>query len=312
MTRIKRSLATAAVIAAGLAAAAPAHAQSPQGFVVDGPFTAQGGQQGIIAILIGLHQRAVVHAADRHRQGLVHGADRVEQGLLNLVQPVVMTGPTSTLSSQIHAGCAPTSSAGATRPGTRCPRSARLSEEFETSRHARARGAQAAAAGRAGLDQPGRRDPRARLAPPRRAGAAAARATLPEALQAPRAAMEMRACIGADAARRCARSGPTSRCGRRSARARSSSPRSRTSRRRNAHYEVLWDLIVDGADNIAYRLALTTLAGAQRHRVGRARRGARASSRTRTRSARSAAAIAGGRRRRPRSRPPASSWSARS
>ncbi len=56
MTRIKRSLATAAVIAAGLAAAAPAHAQSPQGFVVDGPFTAQGGQQGIIAILIGLHQ----------------------------------------------------------------------------------------------------------------------------------------------------------------------------------------------------------------------------------------------------------------
>ena len=28
---------------------------------------------------------------------------------------------------------------------------------------------------------------------------------------------------------------------------------------RNAHYEVLWDLIVEGADNIAYRLALTTL-----------------------------------------------------
>src|SRR5918995_1523190 len=28
---------------------------------------------------------------------------------------------------------------------------------------------------------------------------------------------------------------------------------------RNAHYEVLWDLIVEGADNIAYRLALTSL-----------------------------------------------------
>ena len=33
---------------------------------------------------------------------------------------------------------------------------------------------------------------------------------------------------------------------------------------RNAHYEVLWDLIVDGSDNIAYRLALTTLVGKQR------------------------------------------------
>ena len=32
---------------------------------------------------------------------------------------------------------------------------------------------------------------------------------------------------------------------------------------RNAHYEVLWDLIVDGADNIAYRLALTTLVSRQ-------------------------------------------------
>ncbi|HMJ35019.1 MAG TPA: FadR family transcriptional regulator, partial [Baekduia sp.] len=33
---------------------------------------------------------------------------------------------------------------------------------------------------------------------------------------------------------------------------------------RNAHYEVLWDLIVDGADNVAYRLALTTLVARQR------------------------------------------------
>lgn len=55
MTRIKRSLATAAVIAAGLAVAAPAHAQSPQGFIIDGPYTVQPTQEGIIAILIGLH-----------------------------------------------------------------------------------------------------------------------------------------------------------------------------------------------------------------------------------------------------------------
>ena len=42
---------------------------------------------------------------------------------------------------------------------------------------------------------------------------------------------------------------------------------------RNAHYEVLWDLIVEGADNIAYRLALTTLVERQRHRVGEGRCG---------------------------------------
>ena len=33
---------------------------------------------------------------------------------------------------------------------------------------------------------------------------------------------------------------------------------------RNAHYEVLWDAIVDGSENIAYRLALTTLVAGQR------------------------------------------------
>ena len=42
---------------------------------------------------------------------------------------------------------------------------------------------------------------------------------------------------------------------------------------RNAHYEVLWDLIVDGADNIAYRLALTTLLRAAGG-LGQGRRGA--------------------------------------
>ena len=42
---------------------------------------------------------------------------------------------------------------------------------------------------------------------------------------------------------------------------------------RNAHYEVLWDLIVDGADNIAYRLALTTLVARQRIASVEGRRG---------------------------------------
>jgi DNA-binding FadR family transcriptional regulator len=85
----------------------------------------------------------------------------------------------------------------------------------------------------------------------------------PEALHAPRAAMEMRACIGADAARRCAE--------RASAALRADLP-ARVEQlaavedldARSAHYEVLWDLIVEGADNIAYRLALTTLVARQR------------------------------------------------
>ena len=53
MTTLKRSLATlAAVAVAGLAAAAPAGAQQPAGFVVDGPITVQQ-PNGIIAVLIG-------------------------------------------------------------------------------------------------------------------------------------------------------------------------------------------------------------------------------------------------------------------
>jgi len=81
---------------------------------------------------------------------------------------------------------------------------------------------------------------------------------LPEALQARRAALEMRACVGADAARRCAaRAGLA-------CKAQISAEAAQLAaledlEARNAHYVVMWDLIVDGADNIAYRLALTTL-----------------------------------------------------
>ena len=78
---------------------------------------------------------------------------------------------------------------------------------------------------------------------------------------------------------------------------------------RNAHYEVLWDLIVDGADNIAYRLALTTLVARQQiasvdadavgAELGDARRGPRAGRRDRR-----------GRRRAARTRAPATCSSA--
>ncbi len=91
----------------------------------------------------------------------------------------------------------------------------------------------------------------------------AAEGDAPEALHAPRAAMEMRACIGADAARRCAHRADAARRAQLRARAEQLAAVEDLAAR-NAHYDVLWDLIVDGADNIAYRLALTTLVARQR------------------------------------------------
>lgn len=75
--------------------------------------------------------------------------------------------------------------------------------------------------------------------------------------------MEMRASIGADAARRCAQRADA--VLRTQLRARGEQLAAADDlQARNAHYEVLWDLVVDGADNIAYRLALTTLVARQR------------------------------------------------
>ncbi len=72
----------------------------------------------------------------------------------------------------------------------------------------------------------------------------------------------MRACIGADAARRCAQRASAALRAQLRARAEQLAAVEDLAAR-NAHYEVLWDLIVDGADNIAYRLALTTLVARQ-------------------------------------------------
>jgi len=92
--------------------------------------------------------------------------------------------------------------------------------------------------------------------------AVAAQGDVPPELEAERAAMELRACIGADAARRAAeRAGPAQRAeiiARAEALAAAHDPEAR-----NVEYERLWDRIVDGAGNIAYRLALNTLVAGQ-------------------------------------------------
>jgi DNA-binding FadR family transcriptional regulator len=180
-----------------------------------------------------------------------------------------MTGPTSaalTLSSRIHARLRADILTGRYAAGEPLPSERRLSEELGASRHAvREALKRLQQAGLVAISQGGA----TRVRDWRRNGglelllALGAEGDAPEGLHVERATMEMRASIGADAARRCAeRAGPevrTQLAARIEQLAAVEHPDAR-----NAHYEVLWDLIVDGADNIAYRLALTSLVGRQR------------------------------------------------
>jgi GntR family transcriptional repressor for pyruvate dehydrogenase complex len=85
---------------------------------------------------------------------------------------------------------------------------------------------------------------------------------LPAGLEIERAVLEMRACVGGDAARRCA--ARASAVVRAELEARAEMLAAETDLdARNAIYEAFWDLIIDGADNLAYRLALNTLVSGQ-------------------------------------------------
>ena len=85
---------------------------------------------------------------------------------------------------------------------------------------------------------------------------------LPPGLEIERAVLEMRASVGADAARRCAaRANAVVRA---ELEARAEMLAAETDLDvRNSIYEAFWDLIIDGADNLAYRLALNTLVSGQ-------------------------------------------------
>jgi GntR family transcriptional regulator, transcriptional repressor for pyruvate dehydrogenase complex len=168
-----------------------------------------------------------------------------------------MTGPTSTVSSQIHASLRADILGGRYAVGDALPSERTLSEELGTSRHA--------------IREALKRLQQGGLVVISQGGATRVRdwrhhgglellleGDLPEALQARRAAMEMRACVGADAARRCAERADDARKAQITAHAAQLAALDDLGAR-NAYYEVMWDLIVDGADNIAYRLALTTL-----------------------------------------------------
>lgn len=80
-----------------------------------------------------------------------------------------------------------------------------------------------------------------------------------------RSVLEMRLCIGVDAARRCAERAPLALVAELPMLA-SSVRVARAAPEREQAYRALWSRIVDGADNLAYRLALNgLLAGIDRH-----------------------------------------------
>src|SRR3954447_26701095 len=81
---------------------------------------------------------------------------------------------------------------------------------------------------------------------------------LPAGLDIERAVMEMRASVGADAARRAATRATAVQRAEIEARAEMLAAETALDAR-NTLYEVLWDLIIDASDNLAYRLALNTL-----------------------------------------------------
>ena len=178
-----------------------------------------------------------------------------------------MTGSTSaaTLSGRIHQRLRADILAGRHAVGETLPSERRLSEDLGASRHAvREALKRLQQAGLISISQGGA----TRVRDWRHHGGLelllelGAEGDAPPELHIERAAMEMRACVGADAARRAAvRATPEIRAElteRVEQLAAVEDPAAR-----NAHYEVLWDLVIDGSQNLAYRLALTTLVARQ-------------------------------------------------
>src|SRR5918992_1914398 len=187
-----------------------------------------------------------------------------------------MTGPTSArapLSARIHAQLRAAILAGAYAPGDALPSERRLSEELGTSRHAvREALKRLQQAGLVRISQGGA----TRVRDWRRHGGLdllleiSCSSDVPHGLGLERAVMEMRASVGADAARRCA--ARASRVVRAELEARAEMLAAEDDLgARNTIYEAFWDLVIEGADNLAYRLALNTLVAQQAVRLDAAR-----------------------------------------
>ena len=169
------------------------------------------------------------------------------------------------LSDRIHTRLRADILSGALAPGAAVPSERRLSEELGASRHAvREALKRLQESGLIRISHGGA----TRVRDWRREGgldlllALGAQGDAPPELELDRAALELRACVGADAARRAAeRAEPAQRAelvARAEALAATTEPELR-----NAEYERFWATVVDGAGNVAYRLALNTLVTGQ-------------------------------------------------
>jgi GntR family transcriptional regulator, transcriptional repressor for pyruvate dehydrogenase complex len=170
------------------------------------------------------------------------------------------------LSSRIHAGLRADILTGRYSPGAALPSERMLSERLGSNRHAvREALKRLQQAGLVRISQGGA----TRVCDWRREGGLdllvelAAAGEAPPELELPRATLEMRACVGADAARLCARRAPTVARAELVARAAALAAESDLDVR-NEVYERLWELIVETSGNVAYRLALNTLLAGQR------------------------------------------------
>jgi DNA-binding FadR family transcriptional regulator len=169
------------------------------------------------------------------------------------------------LSDRIHAKLRADILSGALPPGAAVPSERRLAEQLGAGRHAvREALKRLQEAGLVRISHGGA----TRVRDWRHDGgldlllALAASGDVPPELEAERAALELRACIGADAARRCAERASAAQRAEIVARAEALAAAAEPEAR-NVEYERLWDAIVDGAGNVAYRLALNTLVAGQ-------------------------------------------------
>jgi DNA-binding FadR family transcriptional regulator len=180
-------------------------------------------------------------------------------------QSMELVGPV-TRSSEIHAQLRGAILTGEFAPGDALPSERQLSDELGASRHAvREALKRLQQAGLVSISQGGA----TRVRDWRRHGgldlllALGAEGAAPPELGLVRATLEMRASVGADAARLCAlRADDVTRAeitARAEALAAVADPAARL-----ANYDVLWDHVIDGAGNLAYRLALNTLVEGQR------------------------------------------------
>ncbi len=170
------------------------------------------------------------------------------------------------LSDRIHAGLRADILSDVLPPGAAVPSERRLSEQLGASRHAvREALKRLQESGLIRISHGGA----TRVRDWRHDGgldlllALAAQGEAPPELGLERAALELRACIGADAARRCAERASAAQRAEIGARAEALAATA-PGEPRNAEYERLWDVVVDGAGNVAYRLALNTLVAGQR------------------------------------------------